>query len=366
MTRTRLAAAPARPDPVSRWSATAVRLDIAPGLPVTAHLGYQPADGTPAGGIWDAGGAITHPFGSGQTISYDLARRMDGGYARTSVSDRLPVAGGAALHLSTSFESRHDAASGRTGHEATGDVAYGWHGRHWESQVDLAIRTADIGLSDGSVSFAPGAVTRHDVAIGCNATEQDAHGQTILANRLVIGRAGIDAALLAPTTAIAPWSYAYDRIAVTRTLTMRDGITLASSLCLQMAEGRLFAGERIGLGDIASSYLANGAVPPAREGIVLAQRLTSPIANLGRLTGTSILAGDMITGGVFWTYASLRQSDFGTDSTVKERQASAGIDIGTSLLSKVSFDVHVGWQRVRVADNEQDGPIGRFAVSFAF
>lgn len=359
-------AAPADAEPAAGWSASAIHLDIADGQPLAAHLGYRTADASPAEDAWDAGTTIADPFGTNQTVSCGVARRVDGTDARTTVSDLLPLAGGSTLRASAWLESRGDTGSGAAGHAAAGDLAYAWHGRTWESQVDVTLSGNDMGLGYGAMSFASGAVTQRELAIGCTAADHARGDATTIADRLVIGRAGVDTALMPATPSLTPWTYAYDRLVLTRAVTLPDGIVLSTGLCLQLAQGRLFTADQVDTADLAMAYPADGAAVPAREGIVLAERLTTPATDLGRLADGAGLAGDTIAGGVFWTYAALRQPDTGAQPADDEREAAAGFDIATRFLSTVALDLDLGWQKVQVADTSQSGPIGRFAVSFAF
>lgn len=359
-------AASADAEPAAGWSASAIHLNIADGQPFAAHVGYRTADASPAEGVWNAGTTIAEPFGTNQTVSCDVARRVDGTDASTTVSDVLPLANGSTLRASAWLESRRDTGSGAAGHAAAGDLAYAWHGRTWESQVDVALSGSDMGLGYGAVSFASGAVTQRKLAIGCSAAVHARGDATTIADRLVIGHAGIDTALMPATPSLTPWTYAYDRLVLTRAVTLPDGIVLSTGLCLQLAQGRLFTADQADTADLAMAYPANSAAVPARAGIELAERLTTPATDLGRLAHGAGLAGDTIAGGVFWTYAALRKPDTGAQRTGDEREAAAGFDIAGRFLSTIALDLVLGWQKVQIADTSQSGPIGHFAVSFAF
>lgn len=351
----------------SQWSASAVALKTEASLPVTGLLGFEAAPGqSELNGTWNADGTWSQPFDTTQTFSYAMDHQVDGRSDQNAISDLLTLGNGSQLLLSGQFESADPVGALKEGYSDQGSAAYTGHTGRWDNHLEFSIASTDMGLAFNSTDFTPAAATNNDISIACTEVESDGEGQTTLAYSLVVGHEYGVASLAVPMFPAVGSEYGYDRLSVSREFTLQGGFGLATTLSTQMAHGILFDSARMGIGDLLGIATLDTDFSPYSAGVLAGQEITTPAADLGMVTGMQSLTGDTLRASIFWNYADPWQSRMAEEEAAVARMASAGIDLDYSALSKMNFNVHLGWQALRTAQSAQQGPFGQMAFSFDF
>lgn len=352
------------PEDSSQWSASAVTLKTEAGQPVTGLLGFNAAPGqSELDGTWNADGTWSQPFDTAQTFSYAADHQVDGRFNRNTISDLLTLGGGSKLLLSGNFESADPAGAAKSGYSDQESAAYTGRMGRWDNHLEFSIASTDMNLAFDDTDFVPAAATNNDMSITCMEVERDGRGQTTLANSLVLGHEyGLAALAGSPGSS----DYGYDRFTFSRQFALQDGFNLTTTLSTQIAHGILFNSARMGIAGLIGIATLDTDFLPYSAGVLAGQEITTSAADLAAVTGMTSLAGDTLRAGVFWNYGAPWQSGTAEEDAAAAGMASAGIDLDCTALSKVSFDVHVGWQELSFAQSKQRGPFGQMALSFDF
>lgn len=345
--------------PGSETGLTDIVLQATDRRPVRVYAGID-NQGVPTLGRWEwyVGFNWGNVFGTGQLLSYQFTRSFEGKYESHSLTDIIPIDADNRLILfgayatqepfiADIFDTRGHSGqiSGRLAH----DLPYSTGYQH-SLQIGIDYKRADSNLEFLGLRILDTAVEIFQFPVVYTARIPDGRGITVVENLLVISPGDItgrntdaDIASLVPG---AEATYVYDRLSVTRTTNLPEGMSWIVRAMAQVATGNLPYSEQLGAGGLGSvrGYDTNTAL--GSEGVLLSAEWRSPAFSPLSQMGVTGLA-DQLQLGLFVDYAWVRQPTRIPDRPRSEELASLGVGLNYSAGRYLDIELSVGTQLIR-------------------
>jgi hemolysin activation/secretion protein len=360
-------------------------------LPLRVYAGYD-NQGVPTLDTreWNAGVNWGNAFGTGQILSYQYTRAINGRFASHSASDvirvdntdKILVFGNYAILRSASFLGPFQFDS--NGHST--QASFRWvhtlpklFGDSLTGHVQLGY---DFKSTDNNAFFdqfqlgPPSVMETNQFPVVYDGAEADKFGSTAIENDLVFAPGRLTArdndADFQTLVAGAKARYVYDRLSVTRTERLPEGVSLIARVIVQRSSAILPNSEQLGGGGVGSVRGYSPDTGLGSNGELASVELRAPPFSPGRLVGLRRL-DDLAQVGVFYDYASLRQpyypkdiiSGSASNGALPFDLASSGVLLRYSISRNISVNLDAGWQLKRAPASSKLGNYAAFAVIFS-
>jgi hemolysin activation/secretion protein len=357
-------------------------------LPLRVYAGYD-NQGVPTLDTreWNAGVNWGNAFGTGQILSYQYTRAVNGRFASHSASDvirvdntdKILVFGNYAILRSASFLGPFQFDS--NGHST--QASFRWvhtlpklFGDSLTGHVQLGY---DFKSTDNNAFFdqfqlgPPSVMETSQFPVVYDGAEADRFGSTAIENDLVFAPGRLTSrdndADFQTLVAGARARYVYDRLSVTRTERLPQGVSLIARVIVQRSSAILPNSEQLGGGGVGSVRGYSPDTGLGSNGELASVELRAPAFSPGRLVGLPHL-DDLAQVGVFYDYASLRQPYYPKDivsgnasnGTLPFDLASSGVLLRYSISRNISINLDAGWQLKTAPASNKLGNYAAFAV----
>ncbi len=365
--------------PSASPSQTDVDLRASDRFPLRIYAGFD-NQGVRTLGLDEANVGINlgNVLGTGQIVSYQYNRSLSGRYQAHSVSDVAPLPWGDKLLVFGSYESERPniaSAFNDVGHSGQASIRYvhalptlSWLSE--DLQVGYDYKTTDNNLEFSGFQIFGASAEVDQFPLVYDATESDRFGQTAVQNTLVFSPGGLtagnnktDLRALVPGSAA---TYAYDRLAITRTTRLPASLVSITRASVQGASDNLPDSEELGGGGVGSArgYYTDTAL--GSEGELFSQEVRLPPFSPSALLPAGAKIGDAAQAGVFFDYADLRQVSAIPDLPRVVDLTSAGFNLHYSASRFLDIQFDMGWRLRSVPGQTEHGSYGEIAITAGF
>jgi hemolysin activation/secretion protein len=359
-------------------------------LPVRVYAGYD-NQGVPTldRREWNVGVNWGNAFGTGQIVSYQFTRSVNGRFTSHSVSDVIRLDNSNKLLVFGNYATMRSAAYlwsllgplefDSDGHSKQASVRLVHALPRWRSvtghiQIGYDYKATDNNSFFGEIQLGPPSLAAtNQFPLILDGQEADRFGSTAIENDLVYAPGRLtphdndaDFQLLA---AGARARYVYDRLSLTRTTRLPRDFSLIGRLIVQRSSAILPNSEQLGGGGVGSVRGYDPDTALGSNGELASVELRGPAFSIARQLGWRRLQ-DLAQLGVFYDYASLRQPHQPHDplsgaiasTALPVDLASTGTFLHYSIGRNVDLNFDMGFQLRRAPLQSKLGSYGAVAI----
>jgi hemolysin activation/secretion protein len=345
--------------PGSETGLTDIELEARDRTPWRVYGGYD-NQGVPTldRDEWYLGFNWGNAFGQGQTLSYQYTRAFNGRYSSHSASYVVPVDPDNRVIFFGAYATqepriapifRSKGHSGQISGRWAVDLPE-WDRIRHSLQVGIDYKRTDNNLEFAGFRILDTAVEIFQYPLIYAASMPDGAGETVIENRLVwspgnLTKYNTDQAMrqLVPGASA---SYVYDRLSLTRTTRLGEGISWIVRGMIQVSNHNLPYSEQVGGGGIGGVRGYDTNIALGSEGVMLTTELRSPAFSFFGGKGEGAIR-DQFQAGLFVDYAYLRQRTRFADLPRSTKLASAGLSLHYTVERYLDLQVEIGQQLER-------------------
>jgi hemolysin activation/secretion protein len=305
---------------------------------------------------WYLGFNWGNVFGTGQILSYQYTRAFNGRYSSHSASYVAPIDPDNRVILFGAYATqepriapifRSKGHSGQISGRWAVDLPE-WDGIKHSLQVGLDYKRTDNNLEFAGFRILDTAVEIFQFPVIYTASIPDSAGETVIENRFVVSPGDVtkyntDQAFrqLVPGSSA---RYVYDRLSLTRTTRLPEGMNWIVRGMVQLASDNLPYSEQVGGGGFGGVRGYDTNVALGSEGVMLTTELRSPAVSLIGYGDSSDTVGDQFQIGLFADYAYLRPHTRFVELPGNDELASIGVNFHYTLERYLDLQIEVGRQ----------------------
>lgn len=358
---------------------TDVLLSAKDRLPVRAYAGYDNLGARSLGvDQYYIGANWGNVWGLGHILSYQHTRTFTGRYQSHSASYVAPLPWNDRLLIFGSTQTARPEVppifktTGKSSQVSARYVTFLPRMERFTHDLQFGY---DFKTTDNNLEFAGTKVFEvraelHQFPIIYDAVLSDRLGQTVVQNIFVFSPGNLtnrnSTAILSMLVPGAQADYVYNRVLLTRTTRLPEGIMSVTRFTAQVANHNLPNSEQLGGGGVGSvrGYYSDTAL--GSKGVLFSQELRLPAFGLMKLIDRTSKLGDALQLGVFFDYAHLNQIDPIPNIQNRVILASTGFNAHYSASRYLDVQFDLGWRLKRVMAAPTRGAFGHVSVTVGF